>query len=100
MKLIVLMSMQCDREAISKIFEEHGIHMFSETAITGHTISTIKKYGWWPTDREASVYSAMCFAIISKEKADAIFQALEENQKKNPSEHPVRAFQVDVERMI
>jgi hypothetical protein len=100
MKLIGVMSLDEVKEDVHQLFERHGVQIFSEMEIKGHTLSTIQKYGWWPTDRSVPVYSALCFAVIPKLRADEIMGEIEKLADKDESAHPIRAFQVDVERMI
>jgi hypothetical protein len=100
MKLIGVMSLEENKENVRELFEKHGVQIFSEMEIKGHTLSTIEKYGWWPTDRSIPIYSALCFAIVPKLRADDIMAAIEKRAEQDTSVHPIRAFQVDVERMI
>ena len=100
MKLIGLMSLEEDKETVHELFEKHGVQLFSETEIKGHTLSTIEKYGWWPTDRSVPVYSSLCFAVVPRLRADDIMAEIEKRAERDSSPHPIRAFQVDVERMI
>jgi hypothetical protein len=100
MKLIGLMSLAEDKEVIHQIFERHGLEIFSETAINGHTISTIEKFGWFASRGDAPYYSTLCFAIIADDRARLIMDAIERLSRENPSDHPIRAFLVPVERMI
>jgi hypothetical protein len=100
MKLIGLMSLREQKEEIKKLFEKHQVQLFSEVEITGHTFATLKQYGWISSQHDIAIYSTLCFAIISKEKADEIMKELLNISEKTPSEHPIRAFQVNVEKMI
>lgn len=99
MKLIGIMNLDKDKGTVRKVFEKHGVQIYSETEITGHTVSTIEKYGWWPS-KEIPVYSSLCFAIIAKEKADDIMEEITRLSASDQSGHPIRAFLVPVERMI
>jgi hypothetical protein len=99
MKLIGIMNLDTDQPAVRKLFEKHGVQIYSEMDITGHTVTTLEKYGWRPS-RDVPVYSSLCFAIISKERADGIMDEISQLSEKDDSGHPIRAFQVDVERMI
>jgi hypothetical protein len=99
MKLIGIMNLDKDKAAVRKLFEKHGVQIYSEMDITGHTISTIEKFGWRPS-RDVPVYSSLCFAIIPKERADEILDEISRLSRGDDTGHPVRAFQVDVERMI
>ncbi|UCG51333.1 MAG: hypothetical protein JSW58_14245 [Candidatus Latescibacterota bacterium] len=100
MKLIGVMSLEKEKDAIRKLFEKHGVQMFSEIGISGHTVSTIEEYGWWPSDGDVAVYSTLCFAVISKYHADEIMNEISKLAEAEDSVHPIRAFQVDVEKMI
>jgi hypothetical protein len=99
MKLIGIMNLEKDKAGVRKVFEKHGVQIYSEMEITGHTISTIERYGWWPS-KEVPVYSSLCFAIISKYRADEIMDEIAGLAEGDETGHPIRAFQVDVERMI
>jgi len=100
MKLIGLMSLREQKEEIKQLFEKHHVELFSEVEITGHTFATLKQYGWISSQHDISIYSTLCFAIIPKGKADEIMDELQNISEKAPSEHPIRAFQVNVEKMI
>lgn len=99
MKLIGIMNLDKDRPAVRKIFEKTGVQIYSETEISGHTVSTIEKYGWWPST-DVPVYSSLCFAIIPDEQADEIMGAISRLSAEDDTGHPIRAFLVDVERMV
>lgn len=100
MKLLGIMSLAKDRDRVIEIFEKHDVQIFSETEIAGHTPSTIKEFGWWPTSKEAVTYSALFFAIIPAEKADEIMGSMSTLKQDTAHNHPIRAFQVDVEKMV
>ncbi|MEJ2719875.1 MAG: hypothetical protein P8181_01865 [bacterium] len=100
MKLIGLMSLDDAKEDLHTLFEKHGVQIFSEMEIKGHTLTTIQKYGWWPTGRSTPAYSTLCFAVIPRLRADEIMDEIEALAAKDQSAHPIRAFQVDVERMV
>ncbi len=48
-----------------KLFEKHGVQIYSETDITGHTLTTLERYGWRPST-DVPVYSSLCFADHSE----------------------------------
>lgn len=100
MKLLGIMSLAKDRDQVIKIFERNNVQIFSETEIAGHTPSTIKEYGWWPTSKEATIYSTLFFAIIPAELADAIMADVKRSREDETPQHPIRVFQVAVEKMI
>jgi hypothetical protein len=99
MKLIGIMNLETDKPLVRKLFEKHGVQIYSETDITGHTITTLEKYGWRPS-RDFPVYSSLCFAIVAAERADEIMEEISRLSERDETGHPIRAFQVDVERMI
>jgi hypothetical protein len=94
MKLIGIMNLEKDKTAVRKLFEKHGVQIYSEMEITGHTVATIEKYGWRPT-RDVPVYSSLCFAIIAGDRADEIMSDIARMSQVDDSGHPVRAFQVE-----
>jgi len=100
MKLIGVMSLDEDKDRVHELFEKHGVQIFSETDIKGHTTSTIEEYGWWPAERDVPIYSTLCFAVVPRLRADDIMAELEAAARKETAHHPIRAFQVDVEKMI
>ena len=100
MKLIGIMSLDADIDAVHGIFEQHNVEMFSELSIKGHSRDTLKLYGWWPTAGNETMYSVLCFAVIDKMRADDIMAELRRRSEDNLSEHPIRAMQVDVERFV
>jgi hypothetical protein len=103
MKLIGIMGLNEDTEKIRKLFKKHGVHIFSETEITGHTLCALEKYGWWPSS-DIPAYSRLHFAILPGERAGEILDDIsgmaDENETRDECAHPIRAFQVDVERMV
>jgi len=99
MKLIGIMNLEQDKTTVRKLFEKHGVQIYSETDITGHTVTTLEKYGWRPST-DVPVYSSLCFAIIADERAEEIMNEITRLSRTDASGHPIRAFQVDVERMI
>lgn len=100
MKLIALMCLENCSKQVRKLFEQHDIKVFSELDIRGYAPDHAAKYGWWPGDREMPMYSSLCFAIVTKEKATEIMDGVEVLVKKDETGHPVKAFVVDIERMI
>jgi len=99
MKLIGIMNLANDRAEVRKLFEKHGVQIYSETDITGHTLTTLERYGWRPST-DIPVYSSLCFAIIADERAEEIMGEISRLSQADVSGHPIRAFQVDVELMI
>jgi len=99
MKLIGIMSLESDLQEVKEIFDNHDVQIFSETQIKGHTRRTIERFGWAPETR-IPFYSVLCFAVMDKMRADDIMREIAARAEMEKSEHPIRAFQVDVEQMI
>lgn len=100
MKLIVLMSLAQYKDQVRKLFEKHEIHIYSEVEITGHTAETIERYGWWSFDKDTPIYSTMYFAVVPQAKASGILSDISSRRDEFDPDHPPRAFQVDVEKMV
>jgi len=100
MKLVGVMSLKERRQAVRDLLKEHGVQIYSETEIIGHTTATIAKYGWFATPKDVPDYSTLCFAIIADDEAEAIFAGIAEMTREDTSDHPVRAFLVPVEKMV
>ncbi|HEX9653975.1 MAG TPA: hypothetical protein VGA99_09710 [bacterium] len=101
MKLIVMMSLAQYRDQVRKIFEKHKIHIYSEMEITGHTSDTIKQYGWWVFEKSnIPMYSILFFAVVPQEKADELMNDITCLREECDPNHPPRAFQMDVEKMV
>ena len=101
MKLIGLMSLAQYRDRVRKVFEKHEVHIYSEVEITGHTVDTIKKYGWWVFEKDGiPMYSTLFFAVVPEEKAAEIMEHITSLKEEWDPNHPPRAFQVDVEKMV
>ncbi|NIV94900.1 hypothetical protein GWN42_19435 [candidate division KSB1 bacterium] len=101
MKLIGLMSLAQYRDQVRKLFEKHEVQIYSEVEITGHTVDTIKNYGWWVFEKDGiPMYSTLFFAVIPGEKALEIMENINGLQEDWDPKHPPRAFQVNVEKMV
>ncbi len=101
MKLIGLMSLAEYRDRVRKVFEMHEIQIYSEVEITGHTSDTIDKYGWWVFEKEEiPMYSTLFFAVVPDEKANDIMSNIASVKNEWDANHPPRAFQVNVEKMV
>lgn len=101
MKLIGLMTLSDYKVQVRKIFEKHKIHLYSEIEITGHTADTIERYGWWVFEKESvPMYSTLYFAVIPNEKAEQIMGDIHCLKEECDPQHPPRAFQIDVEKMV
>ncbi len=100
MKLIGLMSLETYKEDVRKIFQKHDVQIFSEVSVTGYTAETVDMFSWWHLEKDMPIYSTLYFAIIPKDKADEIMKAVQTFSKRADPQHPSRAFQVNVEKMV
>jgi hypothetical protein len=101
MKLISVMSLTDYRDQVRELFEAHSVQIYSETDIVGHSSDTIKEYGWWSFDKsEVSMYSVLFFAVVEDDKAQKIMGTIDDWKNTGDPQHPLRAFQVDVEKMV
>jgi hypothetical protein len=100
MKLIAIMSLAEDKESVRGLMEKSGVQIYSETAILGHSTSTVEGYGWFSSKAEAPYYSTLCFAALPDERAGEILAAITRLNDEKTSDHPIRAFQVGIEKMV
>ncbi|MFQ5769714.1 MAG: hypothetical protein ACE5HX_04205 [bacterium] len=101
MKLIILMSLNQNKNQVRKLFEKHRVQIYSEIEIKGHTLETIRRYGWWVFEKDGiAIYSTLFFAVVPKEKADEVMENITCLAGECDPDHPIRAFQIDVERMV
>jgi hypothetical protein len=100
MKLIGIMSLASDQQKVREVFERHDVEIYSEVDIKGHTKETLRQYGWWPSTKDAPAYSVLYFAILAEPRADEIMTEMEALAHPGDSVHAIRAFQVDVEKMV
>jgi len=101
MKLIAIMGLKQHKENIRRIFAEHDVQIYSEIEMAGHTSDTIKQHGWWVFEQsDVEIYSTMYFSIVSEPRANEVMLHIKNLQKEKKPEHPPRAFQVAVEKLI
>jgi len=98
--MIGIMCLEHCSKQVRKIFKDFEVSIFSELDVKGYSSEKTSQVGWWPGDHELPNFSSLCFAMISKEKADDIMDAIDKMVKEDETGHPIRAFLMDVERMI
>lgn len=98
--MIGIMCLEHCSKQVRKIFKDFEVSIFSELDVRGYSSDKTSQVGWWPGDHEQPNFSSLCFAMISKEKADDIMDAIDKMVKEDETGHPIRAFLMDVERMI
>lgn len=105
MKLVFLMYLEEDDPLVMNGFKALGVSVFSRIALEGRQgagagggRAAAAAAGWYgdvPPFR-----SQMVFAVFSDEEAEALLEAVRHWPPGQDSAHPVRAFQVDVERAV
>jgi hypothetical protein len=100
MKLVGIMSLKENRGVVRDLLRAQDVQIYSETEILGHSTESIARLGWFATGGEIPEYSTLCFAIMPDASAEAVFAAIASFVRDHPSDHPLRAFLVPVERMI
>ena len=101
MKLIGVMSLAQYRDQVRKLFEKHHVQIYSEVEIVGHSSESIRQHGWWVFEqRDIPMYSTLFYAVVPQEKAEELMADIVTLQDECDPDHPPRAFQVDVEKMV
>lgn len=102
MKLVAVMSLDADRDALHRLYREHEIQVFSEIDIKGYHHSqtpSAAEVGWFGHASHPA-YSTLTWAFLPKEQAKNLLDALAAfNERTNPK-HPVRAFEMPVDRSV
>ncbi|NTW52098.1 MAG: hypothetical protein HGB22_05875 [Chlorobiaceae bacterium] len=101
MKLIAIIGDDQTRPEVRKLFMAHQVNLFSNVAIRGCSCEVVKTpASWWPSDRDMSIYSSLCFAILDDEKAETIMKELERSPIASDPAFPSRVFMMNVEKML
>jgi hypothetical protein len=99
MKLVGIMSLKENRNVVRDLLRSQDVQIYSETEILGHSTESIASIGWFATGEESPEYSTLCFAIMRDANAESVFAGIEGYVRDHPSDHPLRAFVVPIERM-
>jgi hypothetical protein len=104
MKLVALMCIAEYSDALKKILVKENVPVFSEIDIDGFRMDTEKSLeeNWFTATKRSSIYSSLYFAFVEEGKAQSLFNAVEEynSNQEGDSLHPLRAFQLNVEKQI
>ena len=95
MKLVFLMYLEEDDDLVMEGFREGGVSVFSRLPLEGHGAGAV---GWYGT--VAPYRSRMVFTVLPDAEAEALLRAVEKWPPGQDGDHPVRAFQVDVEKAV
>lgn len=95
MKLVFLTYLEDDDELVTRQLQKEGVPVFSRLPLEGHGAGARGWYG------EVAPYrSRMVFSVLPDEEATRLLAAVEGWPDGQDPKHPVRAFQVDVERAV
>ena len=100
MKVVGIMAIDTYVKQVRKLLKEHQIHMYSEFPMMGHSIKGGSGFGFWHAEEDLPIASTMCFAIVDQSIADQLFEAIKKLAKELDPDHPPRAFQLTVDKMI
>ncbi|TVP75308.1 MAG: hypothetical protein EA352_08570 [Gemmatimonadales bacterium] len=93
MKLVVMMYLEEDTEAVHKLLAREGVEVFSEAAVRGHGRGAAGWYG------DVAPYpSGMLMAFLPAEPAEALMEAIRGCEGCQDSDHPIRGWMMDVEK--
>ena len=95
MKLVLLTYLEDDDDLVTRQLEVSGVPVFSRLPVEGHGAGARGWYG------EVAPYrSRMVFSVLPDDEAARLLEAVEGWPDGQDPKHPVRAFQVDVERAV
>lgn len=95
MKLVILMYLEEDTAGVEKLLADHEVAAYSELPVEGHGIGTAGWYG-----KVAPYRSRMLMAFLSGAKAVELLAAVATCTGCKDSNHPIHAWQVDVEQVV
>ncbi len=102
MKLIAILSIEDYHPNLGKIFKNLEIPVYSEIDMTGFMSekgNTLALQNWFAHKR-TGVNSKLSFAFLAEAQADSLLAAIEQFNEANPSQNPVHAFQLNVEKVV
>jgi len=95
MKLVLLLFLEEDGPAVTKLLQEQGISAYSRLPIEGHGAG---KAGGWFGDI-ATHDSKMIFSVVSDDEADSILGAVEA-VKVHDAGHPIHVAKLNLEDWV
>lgn len=95
MKLVILMYLEDDGPQVERLLAQHEVVAYSELPVEGHGLGTA---GWYGT--VAPYRSRMALAFVPAAKADELTAAVAACDKCKDRSHPIRAWQMDVEKSV
>ena len=95
MKLVILMFLEEDSKCAEGILAEHGVIAYSEVPVEGRGGGTAGWYG-----KVAPFRSRMVISFMPAGLADDLTEAVRLCQERKDPGHPIRAWQIDVEKAV
>ncbi len=103
MKLVAVMSLDAYRDDLHRIYREHAIQVFSEIDIQGYyqkqPTTKVADVGWFGRSN-APAYSTLTWAFLDASQAADLMDAITGFNEAHDLDHPVRAFEMPVDRAI
>ena len=102
MKLLIVTAIKECRNDIDRIFEEHGIRVYSFTDIRGVRYDENKgmKTNWYGREMDDYYESIMMFSFAEVETAEKVLQAIDIFNQENKGNFPTKAIIVPIESAI
>jgi hypothetical protein len=93
LKMVVLLYLEDDDEAVARLLADQGIAAFSRVDLDGHGEGG--RAGWY--GRTSPYRSRMIFALVPADRAGALLEAVRRAEGLQHCAHPVHGVQVGVE---
>ncbi len=93
MKVVVLLHLEEDQEAVAGLLREHQVIAWSGFSLEGHGVGA---QGWYGS--VAPYRSRMSFTVVPAERADDLLAAVAGMSGLADPRHPVHALQLDIEK--
>ena len=94
MKMVLLLYLEDDAACVDRLLRSLTLPAFSRMPIEGHSAEGVS--GWY--GEAAPDRSYMAFAMVSDELSGRVLEAVESCQEVEDARHPIRAFQMNIER--
>ncbi|MCO5248141.1 MAG: hypothetical protein M9887_04230 [Chitinophagales bacterium] len=102
MKLLIVTAIKECRSEIDRIFEEHGIRVYSFTNIRGVRYDEEKgtKTNWYGREMDDYYESVMMFSFAEEDVAQQVLKAIDIFNKENENNFPSKAIIVPIESAV
>jgi hypothetical protein len=103
MKLVAVMSLDAYRDDLHRLYRDCEVQVFSELAIEGYHRGQhppAGAAGWFGQAAESSAYSTLTWAFLPENQAADLLEAIERYNETRDLDHPVRAFQMPVDKAV